>query len=187
MLKQVGQYQTALYLVSSNEHRTVVIQGYYQTFLGRSADAAGLSYWLAQCQNGLAIEQISVQFVSSDEYYRNNGNNDTAFIQSLYKRFLNRDADSDGLSYWKQQLSSGKTRTEVATGFVTSDEYRANLVKAWYAQYLHRAADSGGITYWVGQLRSGALNLETMQASMIASPEYHAALPTTGTGQIIVP
>jgi hypothetical protein len=43
--------------------------GYYQVFLQRPADAAGMSYWLGQLQQGVLFLTTGQEFVASDEFF----------------------------------------------------------------------------------------------------------------------
>jgi hypothetical protein len=53
----------------SVESETRLVEGYYQVFLQRPADAAGLSNWLGQLQQGLPFLTIGQLFLASDEFY----------------------------------------------------------------------------------------------------------------------
>ncbi len=53
----------------STESETRLTQGYYEVFLQRPADAAGLNGWVAQLQQGVRFLTIGQQFLSSDEFY----------------------------------------------------------------------------------------------------------------------
>ncbi len=45
---------------------------------------------------------------------------DEEFIQAMYKTFMDRDAEPDGMSFWKNHLNSGTTRETVMSGFAQS-------------------------------------------------------------------
>jgi hypothetical protein len=53
----------------STESETRLTEGYYEVFLLRPADAAGLTGWLAHLQQGAPFLSVGQQFVSSDEFY----------------------------------------------------------------------------------------------------------------------
>jgi Domain of unknown function (DUF4214)/SdrD B-like domain len=53
----------------SAESETRLTEGYYEVFLLRPADAAGLAGWLAHLQQGAPFLSIAQQFLSSDEFY----------------------------------------------------------------------------------------------------------------------
>jgi hypothetical protein len=53
----------------STESLTRLTEGYYETFLQRQADPAGLNNWVSQLQQGLSFLTIGQQFLSSAEFY----------------------------------------------------------------------------------------------------------------------
>jgi uncharacterized repeat protein (TIGR01451 family) len=53
----------------STESETRLTEGYYEVFLERPADAAGLSGWLGHLQQGAPFLSIGEQFLASDEFY----------------------------------------------------------------------------------------------------------------------
>ncbi len=53
----------------SQESLTRLVEGYYQVYLQRLADAGGLSNWLAALQKGGSFLTIGQQFLASDEFY----------------------------------------------------------------------------------------------------------------------
>jgi len=53
----------------STESETRLTEGYYEVFLQRPADAAGLNGWLGALQGGARFLTIGQQFLSSDEFY----------------------------------------------------------------------------------------------------------------------
>jgi hypothetical protein len=55
--------------LDSVESEARLVEGYYEVFLQRSADPAGLSNWLVLLQRGLPFLSIGQQFLSSDEFY----------------------------------------------------------------------------------------------------------------------
>jgi hypothetical protein len=53
----------------SPESLNRLVEGYYQVYLQRLADPAGLKNWLTQLQNGGSFLTIGQQFLSSAEFY----------------------------------------------------------------------------------------------------------------------
>lgn len=72
----------------------------YQQVLGREADAAGLSYWQNQMNQGKSLGQITGEITNSRE----------GQIRSLYQSILGRQADAAGVDYW---MSSGKSIEQI--------------------------------------------------------------------------
>ena len=71
--EETGQGSEAEQVVTdflySTESETRLTEGYYEVFLQRPADAAGLNGWVAQLQQGARFLTIGQQFLASDEFY----------------------------------------------------------------------------------------------------------------------
>ncbi len=95
----------------------------YTECLGREAEEEGLNFWALSLTN-LENKGISagMQFFNSDEFL-NKKTTDEEYIKLLYRTFMGRDFDDDGLAYWKTQLSEGVDRNEVLAGFAGSPEF----------------------------------------------------------------
>lgn len=55
--------------LDSTESLTRLTEGYYEVFLQRPADTAGLNGWVDNLQKRASFLSIAQQFVSSDEFY----------------------------------------------------------------------------------------------------------------------
>ncbi|MFN0121448.1 MAG: PQQ-dependent sugar dehydrogenase [Blastocatellia bacterium] len=80
------------------------------------------------------------------------------FVMQQYRDNINREADPDGLAYWKGQLDSGiNDRAMVLNRFFDSGEYGEFLprIARLYFAVFQRIPDAGGLNYWMGQLRQG--------------------------------
>ena len=85
------------------------------------------------------------------------------------KRLAERPAHGE-LNGWVNALNAGESRLTVAAGFLTSTEYRTDLVESDYNLYLGRAADSAGLAGWVGLLQAGGTD-QAVLAGILGSPE----------------
>ncbi len=140
-------------LSTSREWAGVVIDGIYESALGRGADDAGLSFWIGEISAGVRIEVIGAQFYGSPEYFDRVGGTNEAFVRSLYRELLDRDADDAGLEFWGGQLERGEVTTgDVASGFYMSVESRRSRVTGLYQQILGRSPDESGLAFWAEQL-----------------------------------
>jgi hypothetical protein len=45
-----------------------LINGWFEEFLGRPADAAGAQYWLAQMEQGVTQDEVQVALLTSGEF-----------------------------------------------------------------------------------------------------------------------
>jgi hypothetical protein len=63
LAKGTSRADVALGFFGSNEYRTEQVQSYYQRFLDRAAEPAGLSTWLARLQQGARDEQVIADII----------------------------------------------------------------------------------------------------------------------------
>ena len=161
-----------LEIEQSPEYLTDVVASLYQHYLHRGLDA-GAQGWVNQLLGGTSIESVTASIVSSPEYFADQGGTNTGYINGLYQYILGRPADSSGLSSWLTYLNSGGLRDQAAMGFLTSTEYRSDLVESYYSSYLGRTADAGGLASWVQAFQSG-LSDQTVLAAVLGSGEGYA-------------
>lgn len=92
----------------------------YHTAMGRDADANGLNYWFDLVKGGATLKQVATFFVNSSEFSTvHAGQNDTAFVQSLYQNTFNRAGEDAGVAFWLDALANGKTRADLVNDFAT--------------------------------------------------------------------
>ncbi len=90
----------------------------YHTAFGRDAEAGGLDYWFDAVKAGATLKQVATFFAASTEFAtKHAGENDTAFIQSLYQNTFNRAGEDAGVAYWQSQITNGRTRADLITDF----------------------------------------------------------------------
>ncbi|WP_284180319.1 DUF4214 domain-containing protein [Rhabdaerophilum sp. SD176] len=105
----------------------------YQAAFARTPDSAGLKHNVGLVDGELSLQQMSAAFLVSAEFQQKYGTNvsDTAYINSLYRNVLGRDADQGGLDGWQARLNDGSwTRTTLLIGFSESPENIANVAPA---------------------------------------------------------
>jgi hypothetical protein len=56
-------------MLSSTEYQSDYVEALYSHLLGRTADAGGLSYWVAQLAGGVPNEFVISAVVGSAEFY----------------------------------------------------------------------------------------------------------------------
>ena len=101
-----------------------------------------------------------------------------AFAERLYTCCLDREADENGLNDWANALANGATGSEVAAGFVFSQEYKdkdvlnTEYVKMLYRTMLGREADESGLNDWVCKLRWDGASREAVYNGFIGSTEF---------------
>src|SRR5438105_6820505 len=92
-----------------------MVQSWYQTYLGRSADEPGLDLWVQQLRYGGSSAQVQAGILASDEYYGRHGYTPEGFIQGLYADVLGRSASPDEVYNWVSRLmTDGGNREQLA-------------------------------------------------------------------------
>ncbi|MGH7194762.1 MAG: DUF4214 domain-containing protein, partial [Candidatus Saccharimonadales bacterium] len=98
------------------------IDNAYQDLLGRPADPAGQSYWLAQMTSGLSHYDVASRLLAG-------GEGQLAQIANAYSQYLSRSADSGALSYWSGKLEHGGSLNDVVAGLTASQEFLQRATK----------------------------------------------------------
>jgi hypothetical protein len=160
----------ALAMVGSPEYITDQVGAMYLRYLRRDVDAQAEQYWFGFIQAGGTLEAVAESLTSSQEYFVLKGGTNQGFITGLYHDVLNRSASDADLAYWEAALNAGASRLSVSTAFLTSHEYRTDLVQADYTTFLKRPADNDGLAAWLTALNSGATDQEVL-AGIFGSPE----------------
>lgn len=100
------------------------------------------------------------------------------FVSRLYITLLLRNPDPDGLDAWTAQLKSGdKTGADIISGFIFSDEFKANnysdedFVEIMYNALFDRGSDPTGKSGWLNCLSEG-LSRAYVCSGFIGSDEF---------------
>lgn len=125
---QYGVVRGEIYLGAyrdRNPGATGFIARLYTQMLGRSFDADGLEYWCRMYLTGTkSIEAVAADGFLHSQELTNQNLSDREFVTRMYRTFLNREPDADGLAYWMQQLKTGeKNRDTLVYGFTLSVEF----------------------------------------------------------------
>lgn len=100
------------------------IERIYLYALGREGDESGVEYWVQAILAKLCPPEAAAQsFFLSSEYVQK-GTSDEEFIEALYKTFMDRECDADGMAYWIGKLQNGASREAVLDGFAQSAEFK---------------------------------------------------------------
>lgn len=121
----------------------------------------------------------------------------SAYVEMLYKTFLNRSADASGERTWVTYLEKGMSREWVYSGFANSVEFQdicnsfgiqrgtyvltapkdqnagiTTFVYRCYQKFLGRTPDDGGLNTWCNQLLSGQMNAKEAARGFVMSNEF---------------
>ena len=119
---------------------------------------------------------------------------DVTRLVELYTAFFNRVPDADGMSFWIDEMKSGKTTNQVAeafynagvnysslTGF-SSTMTNADFINVIYKNVLGRkdGADTGGLSFWETEITSGRASRGTLVTNILDSAHTFKGNATWG-------
>jgi hypothetical protein len=145
----------------------------YHDLLNRSVDPAGLAYWSAQLDAGLARSQFVSDIEASGEYRDD-------VVLSLYEKYLQRAAEPAALAADRQLLAQGGTDEQLAIMLVGSDEYYAlhggtadGFLSGLFQDALGRPIDAATKTTFEAALAGGTSRAQ-LAAVVFGSQEHHS-------------
>jgi len=95
----------------------------YTECLGRTPDEEGLLFWSLGLTNlELTGSQAAHEFFYSSEFIGLDLDN-KELITRMYKTFMGREPDNEGLSYWLDAMEKSMTKDELFKSFVDSKEF----------------------------------------------------------------
>ena len=168
----------------------------YIVFMDRTADTAGLNYWMDFLNQGLSREYVYKGFAESTEFTnicksygiergtvkltqaRDQNVNLTKFINRIYVKAMGRTGDEAGLNYWCAQIQNKKTTpVKVAKSFIFSKEFTdkklsdTEYVKVLYRTFMGREYDTAGLNYWLNNMKKG-MTREQVLDNFANCPEF---------------
>jgi len=180
--------QTALSIDTSTEYYGIVVDDLYSQLLHRADSAGERNTFVTFITSGATIEQTQAQLAGSNEYFSaRSGSTNSGFITAVISDLLGRSATPTELSLFGSQLTSGSTRTDIATEILASNEYRSDLVSGYYMEFLHRTPSTPDTNLFVSQLQLGTRD-EVVISEIIGSDEYfnNIAVPEPATLSLAV-
>jgi hypothetical protein len=157
-------------LLRGQEFATRRVTAWYELYLNRAPDSAGLSFFVGQLEHGTSANYVRLEILASQEYFALQGNSATNFVTSLYQNILGRTPQGNEASSWVS-LASGGNRTGVVAGILGSMEYKTDEVNAYYAAFLRRGADKPGQGFFLSELQARTDESLVIQ-QFLSSQEY---------------
>ena len=109
---------------NSGDATTQFVKRLYQTILDREANSSGLNNWVNQIKSGaMDYKSVAMSFMHSEEFVSKDLDN-IDFVDTLYRAFMGREADSEGEYYWVDKLYNGMDRDTVIASFIDSQEFQ---------------------------------------------------------------
>lgn len=96
----------------------------YEKVLERDGETLGIEDWTNWILLGtMTPEDAAKSFFHSQEYLDKHTVDD-AYVETLYRAFMDRESDNAGKATWLSLLSDGMSRDEVLEGFSQSQEFK---------------------------------------------------------------
>lgn len=115
----------------------------------------------------------------------------------LYRAAFDRVPDTAGVGYWIGRMDAGASEHQVATEFISSDEFKTlygsnpsttDFVTKLYANVLHRALDQAGFDFWVSSIDQHGAQRADVLAQFSESTENQAqVIGVIGHGFTYIP
>jgi hypothetical protein len=161
--------QFAHAIVTGTERKTIEVTYFYENYLNRTPDAAGLVFNVDKLNHGVSSFQLQLQFILSPEFQNAHVSNQS-YVDALYIDVLGRAPDASGEAYWVTQLNGGLSRDAVARAFLSSNDYITRVVNSDYQIVLHRNAEPAAVAFWKPNLLNTGKDAELLVA-LLVSPE----------------
>jgi hypothetical protein len=169
-------------LDKSAEYQLNLVNSTFSKYLGRAATPAEQSSWVAQLQAGVTDEQFIAILVGSQEFFDNQGDDNSNFVNAAFQDILGRSADSGSLNAFVTAIQNGVSRTSVAQALLGSVEYFQLLIKNDFTLYLGRLPVQSDYDTFVPALQAGETD-ETMLSTILASSEFYSRNKGNATTQ----
>jgi len=177
-------------IIGGGQLGSITYPGFYEQYLLRAPDPAGLAYWVGVWQHDGGPDNVIAGMIGSPEFFTSAGlqhpslSANAAWVTSLYERLLSREPDSTGLQHWTSNLDNGTmTRQQVVLGFVRSPENFQQLTTAFFQEYLLRLPTVDEVNQYVAQFEAGATQSD-IQIAIINLPEYANTPPAPPVGGV---
>jgi hypothetical protein len=160
-------------VLHSDEYRNDLVSSYYQSYLSHTPTSGEAVSGLSFLSSGGADQELQATLLGSPEYFADRGNDNLAFVQSLYSKLLNRSGTFFEVVPLVSLLTSASaTRMQVAkTDLLSTTEYEQDLLNSYLQQYLHRGFSSFD-TFLLLQLEAPVPN-ELVQSEILGSQAYY--------------
>uniref|UniRef100_UPI0028AB8991 DUF4214 domain-containing protein n=1 Tax=Massilia oculi TaxID=945844 RepID=UPI0028AB8991 len=163
---------------------------------GQQADLLVVDRWLDAVEEGMAPVTMAQALVAAGGMDQLDT---AAFVDTLYRNVLGREADAAGKEFWSAAIDGGQlARGEALALLAGSPEKLAQeqvveldvnasevaLLVRMYEALFARGADEDGLNYWIGRYEAGA-SLQRLADAFLASGEADARYGDAGDAQFV--
>nr|MCR5655455.1 DUF4214 domain-containing protein [Lachnospiraceae bacterium] len=105
------------------------VQRCYDKGLERRGETAGVEDWTYRVNSkNMTPKAVAEDFLHSEEFTNKKLDN-TEYVKVLYRLFLGREAEEEGLNHWLNELNT-RSRDDIISGFSDSAEF-GNIMKGF--------------------------------------------------------
>lgn len=113
-----------------NPNLTEYVGRLYSKALDRHPDDAGMNWWCTNIKNHTMTPVAAAEsFILSPEFEAKNLSNEE-YIKVLYRTFMGREYDQEGLNYWLGRMNVGESRRTILRSFAGCQEFVAITARA---------------------------------------------------------
>ncbi len=107
-----------------NINLTRFVNRLYNKALGRNGEPDGINHWCNIILTKTKTpEEVAEKFINSEEFRMKNLS-DEEYVKVLYRTFMGREYDQEGLEHWIGELERGCTRENILHRFANSAEFK---------------------------------------------------------------
>ena len=150
-----------------------IVQGFYQSVLGRTASAGEVNGWVARVNAGASLASVARQFLDTDEAIGD-------LVVPIYRAGLPGVAiPPDAFQAIAADVRKDRSQTAIFANILASGgnyaatDLLASWVRSVYRDVLYRDASSGEVASWLSQLNNG-LSTKQFVADIVNSNEGRA-------------
>lgn len=109
-----------------------------------------------------------------------------SFVDQTYRDILGRSPDAGGLSFWANEIRSGRPPEAFVEQLLLSPEFGGTVapVVRLYDSVFGRLPDEGGLRFWIGERRNGD-SLERLTERFIAGSEFDELTNAATTPELV--
>src|SRR5713101_8791270 len=114
----------ALTILHSDEYRSDLVSGYYQSYLSHTPTSGEAVSGLSFLSTGGTDQELQASLLGSPEYFADQSSDNTAFVESLFSKLLNRPGSlGEVIPFVTLLTTASATRTKVASELLSTTEY----------------------------------------------------------------
>jgi hypothetical protein len=171
---QLSRHDVADSILHSDEYDAHQINGIFKAFLNRDADQASLDGYVKAVKDGMSLEDVTVDVLSSDEYRSRHAGN-AQFVTAIFDDVLGRFPDPAAATGYTDRYAAADAKEvhAIVDEIVKSSESRQLGGEAAVELMLNQKPTASVGANFVADARNGA-PIESVLADLAASDAYFA-------------